>query len=276
MEDAGNDLRIAVLGDSSATLYIQDRAERARAQAALAWPQLLSSRDLGRPVAVASFAGVGQRLDDGLAGPYQGLDTFRPDVVVVSHGGREGIVALPRALAWLRCYAHDEAPYRGSHRLRHRLGRPIWSTLVAAITRWPRLMRIALWPLNIHAVQRDTRRYRAHLEQLVRHLVDDQGAHVVLMTTFIARQSYWPVFFDILAANDATAKEIAAAFPDRVSVLALMPDLTEQDFTADGAHLTPEGHRRAAHIVAAHLRQVTCTSSRRVPAQPRRTRAAVA
>ena len=266
MEDAGNRLRVAVLGDSSALLYIQDRVERENARDALAWPHLLSTSNVGRPVQVVSFAGIGQQLEQGLAGPYDTLAEFAPDVVIMSHGGREGIVGLPRALAWLRCYAHNEAPYRGPHRLRHRLGRPIWTMLVAAISKWPRLMRMMLWPLNIHAVQPDTRRYRAQLEQFVRRLVHEHGAHVVLMTTLIARQSYWPVFLDILAANDATAAGIANAFPGRVSLLPVMPDLTEQDFTADGAHLNPQGHRRVADMVAAHLRRVVSPRQDRTPA----------
>ena len=103
MKDAGRDLRIAVLGDSSATLYSQeDPHQSLRELGAQAWPEAMTRVAAPARVEVLNLARVGQRLRDGLDRRYQSLPDFAPDVVVVMHGGREAILGLPRVLGWLR------------------------------------------------------------------------------------------------------------------------------------------------------------------------------
>lgn len=253
MNDAGTCLRVAVLGDSSATLYTQeDPFERSRADGARPWPELLENYAAPGAMCVSLLAGVGQQLADGLAGNYEVLDRLAPQLVLVSHGGREGVVGLPRALGWLRCYAHNEAPYRGRHRVRQLIRRPIWAALVRLVDTWPRLARAVLRLANVHAVRADVDGYRADLDRTVSQLVE-RGAHVVLMPSYIGFQSYWPVFRDIVAANDRTATEIARRYDGKVSVVTLIDHLGESDFASDGAHLSIEGHRHAAELVWAHL-----------------------
>ena len=273
MNDAGGGLSIAVLGDSSATLYYQDPVERAAVAGAPSWPELLS-RLIGDDVTVTNLAGVGQQLSQGLRDRYALLDSLRPDVVLISHGGREGIVALPRLLAWLRCYAHNESPYRGRHRLRQRIRRPLWAALVTSVTRHPRLCRALLRPLNIRPVDADTKRFRRDLQELVAGLADRQ-ARVVLMPSFLGHHSFWPLFPDVVAANAATFRDVAAS-DDRVSLLDLQPRVVDEDFTGDGAHLTVAGHQRVARMVVAHILELTRGADAPLPVQPRVSEMAVA
>jgi hypothetical protein len=276
MSDAGNRLRVAVLGDSSATLYTQeDPREMVRTHGAKPWPELLERFAAPGRVQVTSLAGVGQQLADGLAGPYALLAHARPDVVVISHGGREGVVGLPRALGWLRCYAHEEAPYRGSHRLRQRIRRPIWAALVRLVDQHPRVAQRLLWPLHVRPVNPDVAGYRADLERTVNDLVA-AGAHVVLLPSYIGHQSFWPVFRHIVEANDAFALKLAARSGSEVSTLTLRSRLACEDFAADGAHLNVAGHRRAAELVWSHLAQVAPSLLPALPSQAARRTAAVA
>lgn len=253
MKDAGCDLRIAVLGDSSATLYSQeDPHQTLRELGAQPWPEAMTRVAEPTRLEVLNLARVGQRLCDGLKRRYQSLPDFAPDVVVVMHGGREGILGLPRALGWLRSYAHSGAPSSGN-RFLDLIRRPLWRALVGLVDRRPRLAQRLLWPLGIRPVQSDTTLYREQLEELVRSAVEDLNADVVLLTTNLGYQSYWPIFRHILAANDATAGSLADRYPDRVSVLELRPQLATSAFAEDGAHLTPQGHWQAAHIVWDHV-----------------------
>src|SRR5437763_642644 len=240
MSDAGGGLRITVLGDSCATLYYQEPVERAAVAEAPAWPDVLPAVMDAAEVAVTNLAGVGQQLSQGLESRYAALDSLRPNVVVISHGGREGIVALPRLLAWVRCYAHNESPYYGRHHIRQRIRRPLWAAFVAAVTRHPRVCRTLLRPLNIRPVDGNTHRFRTQLTELVARLVEQQ-AQVVLMPSFLGHHSFWPLFTDVVAANTATFRDVAAAFDGHVTVLDLQPCVTDSDFTGDGAHLTVAG-----------------------------------
>jgi hypothetical protein len=185
----------------------------------------------------------------------------RPDVVILSHGAREALMALPRKLNWLRCYAYGSGFSRRRWLVRA-IRRPIWRALVAMIERNSRLTAKLVWVAGLRPVQPDSELYRRTLESALAEFVDGLGAHVVLVTAYTWRNNYWPLFHHIRRRNDAVAAEAAARWPGRVSVLPLTERLAAADFHTDGAHLTHDGHGRgAAAVVWAHLHSV-CTGAR--------------
>jgi hypothetical protein len=255
---------IAVLGDSSATLYTQaDPKMTSRRAGHLPWSELITAPGDAGTTSV-SLARVAQSLSQGMAGPYQALTELRPDVIVMAHGGREGIVRIPRRLEWLRCYADATAGESWRNRF---VARPLWRVLLASLSRRSRLTARVLHGLHIRPVQSDAELYRQELQDAVTWMVESLGARVVLVTTFPWRQSFWPWFPHVLEANDRAAEMIAARWPGRVSVVELRGELSGAHYSTDGAHLSIEGHIKAASLISQHIAAMTAAESLTAHAQ---------
>lgn len=170
----------------------------------------------------------------------------QPDVVVLAHGGAEGILirerlrgpdglpALPpTAFAAATRRSPPLAAVRRAVRLsppvasaRRRLGGPI-----APIVGWEA--------------------FAASYERTVRRLLEQSRATLVLMETCGSDSRHFPHEPDRVRRVSALVRRLGREHPDRVRTVDAKPVLARwEDFAGDRAHLRSSGHAKVARLLA--------------------------
>ncbi len=240
-EKREGELRIFALGDSNTLGW--DGEEGAN------WP-----RDLGAILA-ARRPGI-EVVNAGVWGysSYQGLQRLRrvlehdPDLVLISFGGNDA----HRVARSDRAFASTPGAVRSLQQwlIRYRLGKLV----VSAADR-------VTAPRQAEPTARvDLEDYRANLEEMVLG-VRAAGAEAVLMTRpyegGLLDETWWKNFGrEYNLATVEVAESLGAPLVDLYSFFKARPRLF-----GDESHFTDEGHRRAAEIVAVHLRPLLAPPS---------------
>ncbi len=184
---------------------------------------------------------------------YQGLQRLAlvlehdPDLVLISFGGNDA----HRVARSDREFASTSAAMRALQQrlIRYRLGQLVVSTAdrLGAPARSEPTPRVALDD------------YRANLEQMVGR-VRAAGAEAVLLTRpyegELLDETWWKNFgADYNLATVEVAEALGAPVVDLYSFFK-----SRERLFGDESHFTAEGHRRAAEIVAVHLRPLLASS----------------
>ncbi len=212
---------------------------------------------LGRPVEVLNFGVAGWTSAESLVNWVLNAQDYRPDVVVIHHAIND---VFPRLGAGFRSdYTHFSRPWIEERR----------SWPVRFLTRWSDLY--ALWQLRSHEFRLDehvgvphdhlTEELRPETAAAFRRnlatlgeLVAARGGTPVYMTMPWNGEPRWadPVLVLGMQEHNALARALAEerGWP-LLDLASRQPDL--QPFFVDGVHLTPEGNRRKAELVADFL-----------------------
>lgn len=178
----------------------------------------------------------------------------RPDVVVLAHGTRECMLMFPRPLRRFRVHPDGDPRVESRRSL---------SSIVNDVRRWVFRGYLALarqpWGDRVSDVLRirpfmPADQFGRDLTAVINILLTETSARIVLVLPVFHRMTNYPWSNRALTECRRSLIRVADGSGERVDVVDPSLALTSSDFARDGAHLSPEGHRAMATLVATAIR----------------------